>query len=371
MYSGIIGGGSEERLEIDVRGYDLVQGKALAKEIVNKVKGVEGVIYPRISLEDSRPELTIAIDRLKAASMGLPVSRILQVVKATIEGTVASRYREGGDEFDILVRSREADRKTFDDIRNISLTGPGGKEISLKGFVTIAEGKGPARIERRDQERLITVRAGIQGRDLGHIVQDIRERLRDLEIPENFRLDFASEYEKQKEAFGGLLFAIALAIVLVYMVMASQFESLLEPFVIMFTIPFASIGVILSLLILRMAVTIPVFIGAVMLIGIVVNNGIVMIDYIGRLRKEERPLTEAILTGAQRRLRPILMTTLTTTLALVPMALGLGEGSEMNAPMARVVIGGMLVSALFTLFFVPTFYGFIKGAGRYQSNEGA
>jgi HAE1 family hydrophobic/amphiphilic exporter-1 len=367
MYSGIIGGGSEERLEIDVRGYDLVQGKALAEDIVSRIKDVEGLIYPRISLEDNRPEFKIAIDRMKAATMGLPISRILQVVKANIEGTVASRYREGGDEFDILVRSREADRKTLDDIRNVSLTGPGGKEISLKGFVTIAEGKGPSRIERRDQERLITVRAGIQGRDLGHIVQDIRERLRNLEIPENFRLDFASEYEKQKEAFGGLLFAIALAIVLVYMVMASQFESLLEPFVIMFTIPFASIGVILALLVLRMAVSIPVFIGAVMLIGIVVNNGIVMIDYINKLRKKEHPLREAILIGAKRRLRPIMMTTLTTSLALVPMALGFGEGSEMNAPMARVVIGGMLVSALFTTFFVPTLYGSIKGIGRNDS----
>jgi HAE1 family hydrophobic/amphiphilic exporter-1 len=365
MYSGIIGGGSEERLEIDIRGYDLVQGKALAEEIVSKIKDVEGVIYPRISLEDSRPELKIAIDRVKAATLGLPVSRILQVVNANIEGTVASRYREGGDEFDILVRSREADRKTLDDILNVSLTGPGEKEISLKGFVTITEGKGPARIERKNQERSITVRAGILGRDLGHIVQDIRERLRDLEIPENFRLDFASEYEQQKEAFGGLLFAIALAIVLVYMVMASQFESLLEPFVIMFTIPFASIGVILALLVLRMSVTIPVFIGGVLLIGIVVNNGIVMIDYIGRLRREKRrSLREAILIGAQRRLRPILMTTFTTVLALVPMALGFGEGSEMNAPMGRVVIGGMVVSALFTLFFVPTLYGSIKGIGR-------
>jgi HAE1 family hydrophobic/amphiphilic exporter-1 len=151
------------------------------------------------------------------------------------------------------------------------------------------------------------------------------------------------------------------------MVMASQFESLSEPFVIMFTVPFAAIGVILAMLLLGMNVTIPVFIGAVLLIGIVVNNGIVLIDCIGQLRREERSLEEAILTGAKRRLRPIMMTTCTTALALVPMALGLGEGSEMNAPMARVVIGGMLVSALFTLFFVPTLYASIKGMGRNTS----
>ena len=364
MYTGILGGGSEERLEIDLKGYDLEQGKTIANEIIHRIKPVEGVIYPRISLEDNRPELKIVIDRSKAATMGLPISRILQVINTNIEGTVASRYREGGDEFDILVRLREEDRGRLQDVLNISINGPGGKDIPLKGFATITEGKGPTKIERRDQERLITVMAGIKGRDLGHIVEEIRERLSDLKLPRNFRLDFASEYEKQREAFVGLLFAIILAIVLVYMVMASQFESLTEPFVIMFTIPLASIGVIIAILVLRMNVTIPVFIGGVLLIGIVVNNGIVMIDYINRLRKKEHPLREAILIGAKRRLRPIMMTTLTTSLALVPMALGVGEGSEINAPLARVVIGGMLVSALFTIFFVPTLYGSIKGIGR-------
>jgi HAE1 family hydrophobic/amphiphilic exporter-1 len=364
MYSGFIGGGREERLEIDLRGYDLKQGKALAEEIIRRMRGVEGVIYPRISLEDNRPELKIAIDRAKASTMGLPISRILQVINTNIEGTIASKYREEGDEIDVLVRLREKDRSRLEDILNIFITGPRGKEIPLKGFAAITEGRGPTRIERRNQERLITVMAGIQGRDLGHVVKDIGEKLSDLKLPRNFRLDFASEYEKQKEAFGGLLFAIILAIVLVYMVMASQFESVTEPFVIMFTIPFASIGVIIAILVLNMNVTIPVFIGGVLLIGIVVNNGIVMIDYINRLRKGGHPLKEAILTGARRRLRPIMMTTLTTCLALVPMALGFGEGAEINAPLARVVIGGMLVSALVTIFFVPTLYASIKGIGR-------
>jgi len=367
MYTRILGGGREERLEIDLRGYNLEEGKGLAEEIIRRIRGVIGVIDPRISLEDKRPELKIAIDRFKAATMGLPISRILQVVRTNIVGTVASRYREGGDEFDVVVRLREEDRGRLEDVLNIFIIGPGGKEIALKGFATITEGKGPTRIERRGQERLITVRAGIQGRDLGHIVQEIGEKIRDLKMPRNFRLDFASEYEKQREAFGGLLFAIILAIVLVYMVMASQFESLTEPFVIMFTVPFASIGVILAILVLHMNVTIPVFIGGVLLIGIVVNNGIVMIDYINRLRKGGHPLSEAILIGAKTRLRPITMTTLTTSLALVPMALGIGEGSEMNAPLARVVIGGLLVSALFTTFFVPTLYGFIKGIGGDRS----
>jgi HAE1 family hydrophobic/amphiphilic exporter-1 len=369
MYSRFLGGGREERLEIDLKGYDLAKGKTLAEEVIRRIKGVEGVIYPRMSLEDNRPELQIAIDRSKAATLGLSVSRILQVINTNIEGTAASKYREGGDEFDILVRLREEDRGSLEDILNISITGPEGKEIPLKGFAAVIEGKGPTRIDRRNQERLITVMAGIQERDLGHIVQDVRERIGDLRLPTNFRLNFASEYEQQKEAFAGLLFAIALAIVLVYMVMASQFESLTEPFVIMFTVPFASIGVILVLLLLNMNVTIPVFIGGVLLIGIVVNNGIVMIDYINRLRKREHPLREAILIGARRRLRPIMMTTATTCLALVPMALGFGEGSEMNAPMARVVIGGMLVSALFTIFFVPTLYASIKGIAKAGSIE--
>jgi hydrophobic/amphiphilic exporter-1 (mainly G- bacteria), HAE1 family len=364
MYSSFLGGGREERLEIDLKGYDLDKGASLGEEIACRIKGVEGIIYPRISLEENRPELQIDIDRSKAAALGLPVSRILHVINTNIEGTVASKYREGGDEFDILVRLRENDRAGLEDILNITITGPKGKEIPLKGFARIREGKGPTRIDRRNQERLITVMAGIQGRDLGHIVQDIKEKIGDMKLPPNFRLTLASEYEQQKEAFGGLVFAIALAIVLVYMVMASQFESLSEPFVIMFTVPFASIGVILVLLLLNMTVTLPVFIGGVLLIGIVVNNGIVMIDYIKRLKNMGHPLREAILLGAKRRFRPIMMTTLTTALALVPMALGFGEGSEMNAPMARVVIGGMLMSALFTLFFVPTLYGSMKGIGR-------
>ena len=367
MYTRILGGGREERLEIDLRGYELAKGKALAEEIVGRIRYIKGIIYPRISLDDNRPELKIDIDRSKAATMGLPISRILQVVNTNIEGTVASQYREGGDEFDILVRLREEDRRKREDIMNIFIMGPGGKELPLKGFATITEGKGPTKIERRGQERLITVMAGIHGRDLGHIVEEIGAKIRDLKVPPNFRLNFASEYEKQKEAFGGLLFAIIFAIVLVYMVMASQFESLTEPFVIMFTLPFASIGVILAILVLNMNVTIPVFIGGVLLIGIVVNNGIVMIDYINRLRKKGHPLREAILIGGQRRLRPVIMTTLTTSLALLPMALGFGEGSEMNAPLARVVIGGLLVSALFTIFFVPTLYGSIKGIGKNSS----
>ena len=371
MYMRMLGQGREERLEIDIRGYDLAEGKALAHEIVQRIRGVQGVIYPRISLEDQRPELRIALDRPKAATMGLPISRILEVINTNIEGTEASQYREGGDEFDILVRLREEDRARLEDIRNIFFTGPGGQEIALKGFSRIIEGKGPTEIERRNQQRLITVRAGIQGRDLGHIVEDIQERIRDLQIPQNLHLDFASEYEKQQEAFGGLLFAIIFAIILVYMVMASQFESLSEPFVIMFTVPFASIGVILAVLILGMNVTISVFIGVILLIGIVVNNGIVLIDCINQLRKDGIPLEEAILSGGKRRLRPIMMTTGTTALALVPMALGFGEGAEMNAPMARVVIGGILVSALFTLFFVPTLYGSIKGIGRADLDKEA
>jgi len=364
MFSRFLGGGREERFEIDLKGYNLDRGKTLAEDVIRRIQGVEGIMYPRMSLEDNRPELQISIDRSKAATLGLSVSRILQVINTNLEGTAASKYREEGDEFDILVRLREEDRGSLEDLRNISVTMPTGKEIPLKGFTAVTEGKGPTRIDRRNQERLITVMAGIQGRDLGHIVQDIREKIADLPIPPDFRLHLASEYEQQKEAFGGLLFAIALAIVLVYMVMASQFESLTEPFVIMFTVPFASIGVILVLLLLNMNVTIPVFIGVVLLIGIVVNNGIVMVDYISRLRRKGHALRDAVLLGARRRLRPIMMTTLTTCLALVPMALGFGEGSEMNAPMARVVIGGMLVSAVFTIFFVPTLYASIKGGDK-------
>jgi len=289
---------------------------------------------------------------------------VADMLQTVLSGTIAGYFRDGGDEYGIRVKLADAERRSMRDILDLTVPNADNQPVVLRNIVSEEKRSGPVRVERKDQERVIAVNANIAGRDMGAIIADAREALRTIPVPAGFMIGFGGDYEEQQKAFGELGTGFILALILVYMVMASQFESLSEPFVIMFTVPFASIGVILVLLLLNMTVTLPVFIGGVLLIGIVVNNGIVMIDYIKRLKNMGHPLREAILLGAKRRFRPIMMTTLTTALALVPMALGFGEGSEMNAPMARVVIGGMLMSALFTLFFVPTLYGSMKGIGR-------
>jgi len=355
----MISGGTP--IALGIKGHDLTQGKKLAQEVFDSVRAVKGVVEPRISLEEGQPELQVKIDRDKASSLGLNFSQIAQTIRSANAGTVASWFREGGDEYNILVRLKAEDRQTPADLGKIFITSPLGRQISLDTVAQVEEGLGPVQIERKEQERVITVSGGIKGRDLGSITGDIREALADIKIPEGFSVEFGGEQEEMTESFRSLFFALLLAVVLVYMVMASQFESLRHPFVIMFSLPFAATGVILMLFLTGTIFTVVVYIGIIMLAGIVVNNGIVMISYINILRGRGLALSEAVRMGARRRLRPILMTTFTTVFALLPMAMGLGAGAEMWAPMARTVIGGLLTSFLFTLVLVPTLYTIFAG----------
>jgi len=348
-------------IALGIKGHDLTQGKKLAQEVFDSVRAVKGVVEPRISLEEGQPELQVKIDRDKASSLGLNFSQIAQTIRSANAGTVASWFREGGDEYNILVRLKAEDRQIPADLGKIFITSPLGRQISLDTVAQVEEGLGPVQIERKEQERVITVSGGIKGRDLGSITGDIREALADIKIPQGFSVEFGGEQEEMTESFRSLFFALLLAVVLVYMVMASQFESLRHPFVIMFSLPFAATGVILMLFLTGTIFTVVVYIGIIMLAGIVVNNGIVMISYINILRGRGLALSEAVRMGARRRLRPILMTTFTTVFALLPMAMGLGAGAEMWAPMARTVIGGLLTSFLFTLVLVPTLYTIFAG----------
>jgi len=348
-------------IALDIKGHDLTQGERLAQEVFDSIGKVKGVVDPRISLEVGQPELQVRIDKDKASSLGLNFSQIAQTIRSANAGTVASWFREGGDEYNILVRLQAEDRQTPADLEKIFITSPLGRQISLDSVARIEERLGPVRIERKGQERVITVSGGIKGRALGSITRDIKETLADIRIPEGFLVEFGGEQQEMAESFRSLFFALILAVVLVYMVMASQFESLRHPFVIMFSLPFAAIGVILMLFLSGTTFTVVVYIGLIMLAGIVVNNGIVMISYINILRERGLALSEAVRMGARRRLRPILMTTFTTVFALLPMALGIGAGTEMWAPMARTVIGGLLTSFLFTLVLVPTLYTIFAG----------
>ena len=365
----VVGRGRQERLEVDIRGHDLKEGTRLALEVIRRIEGLPGTTYVRLIQEEGKPELQVRIDREKAAALGLNVSQILNTVQTAIQGTVATRFREGGEEYDVRVRLREEDRRAPSDLGEISFTAPSGARISLKNVARIERDIGPLEIERRSQERVLTVSATVQGRDLGSVVEEVRKRLQGLEVPWGFSVRPAGEQEEMEESFRGLQYAMALAVLLVYMVMASQFESLLDPLVILFAIPLSAIGVVLTLLVTHTTLSVPVYIGIILLVGVMVNNSIVLLDYIKLLRRRGHPLKESILLGASTRLRPILMTTLTTLVGLSPLALGLGEGSEMEAPLARVVMGGLVVSALFTLFFIPCLYSLFAREKRAEKSS--
>ncbi len=349
--------GGEEAAEVQVRGYDLDIARQLALRVKDEMEQVEGITDVRISREEGQPEEIVRIDRAKASALGLSVSRIASAIETSLSGTSSTMFREGGDEYKILVRLKETDRLAIADVLDMTVANAQGKSIVLKNVVNIERREGPVQIEREDQQRTITVSGNIADRDLGSVIGDIKKRIDAIPKPADFEIQPSGDYEEQQKSFKELLFGFCLAILLVYMVMASQFESLIDPFVVMFAIPLATIGVVITLIITDTTFNLQSFIGCIMLVGIVVNNAIILVDYTNLLRRRDgMPILEAIEESARRRLRPILMTTLTTAVGLLPLALGLGEGGEVQAPMARVVIGGLLSSSIITLVIIPIFY---------------
>ena len=356
------GFGGEDRLSVEVRGHDLATIMRLSEEVRNAMTTVPGVVSAQLSRQPGVPEMLISVDRAKASSLGLSVADVADTLETAIGGTRASFYREQGDEYDILVRLREEDRLNLGQVSNVPLMLPNGSSIPVESVVRMRRQEGPTEITRADQQRIIAVTGTIADRDLGSVVEDLRVKLDAIERPADYEFRFGGEYEEQQEAFEQMTFAALLALVLVYMVMAAQFESLRDPFIILFSIPLAVIGVVMMLLLTETTFNMQGFLGIIVLLGIVVNNAIVLIDYTNLLRREHGfALREAVLTAGKRRLRPILMTTVTTVLGLSPMALGLGEGGELQAPMARVVIGGLTTSTLITLVFIPVVYLTLEG----------
>jgi len=364
-----------DRVQVEIRGYDLEVAEALAERVKGVVESVEGVTDSRVSRESGSPEELIIVDRLKAADMKLTVSQIANMLQTVLSGTHAGNYREAGDEYKILVKLKDAERLNFREILDLTLTNASAQPVVLRNVVQVRPRSGPVRIERKDQERIITVSANISGRDMGSIVADMREELRSVPVPRGFSIVFGGDYEEQQKAFRELLLGLVLALMLVYMVMACLYESLRDPFVVMFSVPLAAIGVIVMLFLTKTTFNIQSFIGCIMLGGIVVNNAILLVDHTNLLRRRDGiPLREAIEEAGRRRFRPILMTALTTIFGLIPLALGLGEGGEAQAPMARAVIGGLLSSTLITLVFVPTVYSIIerrlvKGNSEPETNQ--
>ncbi len=355
------GVGDNDRLSVEIRGHEVEQSQRLAEEVRRAMLETPGVVAAQISRRPGMPEMLVSVDRAKATSMGLAVSEVADTLETAIGGTRASMFREEGDEYDILVRLREEDRLHLSQVGEVPIMLPDGRTIPAQSVVRMRRQEGPLEIMRADQERIIVVSGTIADRDLGSIVDDLRTTLAGIERPPGYELKFGAEYEEQQEAFREMTFAALLALVLVYMVMASQFESLRDPFIILFSIPLAFIGVVLMLILTHTTFNIQGFLGVIVLVGIVVNNAIVLIDYTSLLRRDHNySLRDAVITAGTRRLRPILMTTVTTVLGLAPMALGIGEGGELQAPMARVVIGGLTVSTLITLVIIPVIYTLLE-----------
>ncbi|MFA6450735.1 MAG: efflux RND transporter permease subunit [bacterium] len=363
-------GGGESRLELDIRGHDMDPADALALKVSDIVTATRGASNPRISRTPGMPEMNIVVDREKAATLGLNPAYVGDIVKANVDGVVATRLRRGSDEIDIRVRQRPEDRKNLEAVGNILLSSPGLPPVPLRSLVKLEKNTGPVQIERLDQERIVTVSASYTGEvSPGEVNASIEKQIKALALPAGFSIDFAGEEVDRKESEASMKLAFILAIALVFMVMATQFESLMHPFIIMFAIPLSLLGVMISLYVTKTNFSLMANLGSIMLAGIVVTNGIVLIDFINQLRRKGVPIDEAVSRAGRLRLRPIIMTATATVLGLIPLALGIGRGSEMQAPLARVVIGGMIVATSLTLLFVPVLYASIEGALHGKNNK--
>ena len=368
--------GGGERLEVQVRGFDLEKSNELAQEVSEIMGDIDGVLRAHVPRDMGATELQVVPDREKLGSMGVEPSVVAQQIQNYIQGTRATVLRADGEEFDVIVRLPREERMGVEQLLNIPIFIPGSGTTMLGDVAELEETDGPLVINRENQGRVVNIRGFLSGeRPLGAIVNELRAEIAEMDVPPEFAVIVTGETEEQEQTFMALLIGILLAVMLVYMVMASQFESLLQPLYIMVSIPVAGIGVILMLVLTGTTFNIQSFMGCIVLTGIVVNNAIVLVDYINLMRtKHKMKVFQAVSTSARRRLRPILMTTVTTMLALSPVALGLGEGGETQAPLARAVIGGLFVSGAISLVIIPVVYNSVEGwrerrAERRQEGE--
>jgi len=357
MVSEGMGMGGASTVEVEVYGYDFAETDRVAQELQSRMMQDPAFTQVTVSRDEYTPELRMDFDRTKLALNGLNSTTAASAFSAAMSGTVASLYREDGEEYNIRVRYAPQFRTSVEDMENIAVTTPTGASVMMKELGTVVEGLVPPTIERKDRSRLITVTGIVaKGAALSEAVEATQRILDQTPIPSTLSTVIAGDYEDQQEMFGQMLMLIILMILLVYMVMASQFESLMAPFVIMFSVPFALVGVMLGLRIHGLALGVMSIIGVIILIGIVVKNGIVLIDYTILCRERGMNIRDASTTAAKSRLRPILMTTLTTVLGMLPMAVGTGEGSEMWRSLGITVCWGLTVSTLITLVLIPTVY---------------
>ncbi len=355
-------GGGASTVEIKVFGHNMNTAMATAKELQAKMSNLSTMRDAQLSREDLQPEFNVQFDRDKLSYYGLNAATVAQFIRNRIYGYECTKYREDGDEYDIVVRYAEKYRESIEDVENITLYTPQGRAIKLKEVATIYEDFSSPEIERENRQRVVTVSGSVgAGVALGEAVAEVNAMLADYEVPTGLDLELGGSIEDQGEAFSDIGMLLILIVILVYIVMATQFESLAYPFIIMFTIPFAMSGVFIALWMTSTPLSLIALIGAIMLVGIVTKNGIVMVDYMNLLVERGSSVADAVIAGGKSRLRPVLMTSLTTILGMVPMAMGIGEGSETWQPMGISVVGGLLVSTFLTLFIVPALYAMMEG----------
>ncbi|NOG85430.1 MAG: efflux RND transporter permease subunit [Planctomycetes bacterium] len=347
-------------IEVEIKGYNLDTLKKLSILVSDRLREIEGIADVKSTIEGGIPEVQIVFNRQKLTQLGLDSNTVATIIRDNVLGNVSTEFSRRDRKIDVRVRVRKSDINSIEDLRNFVINPEGEIPVSLTSVSELKIEEGPGEIRRIDQERVVLISANLVGRDLRNVVNDIERMIKDLRTPSGFIVSISGQNREMLVAFSSMVFAIILAIFLVYIVMASQFESLLHPFVILFTIPFALVGVVFALWITSQPVSILVLVGVVMLAGIVVNNAIVLIDCINLRRKDGMSRREAILEGGKIRLRPILMTTTTTVLGLLPLALGLGEGAELRVSMGITVIGGLLFSTLLTLILVPVAYDIVE-----------
>ena len=363
-----MGGGS--KMEVKIFGESFDKTNLVAENIYNALKDIKGTKDLLISRDRDKAEMKLVLDQEKMTSFGLNTSMVANVIRNRITGLTATKYKEDGNEYDVIVRYDEKYRQSTNDIENISIQTPTGKTIKVGEITSLKHYYSPPNIERENKERLVTVSSAIFGTDVGSVQKALDEKILSMDIPDGVSLEYGGSIEDMQDSFSDILLLMALIVVLVYIVMASQFESLTEPFIIMFSIPFAFTGVFISLFLFNATINVISMIGMVMLVGIVVKNGIVLVDYTNLLVDKGYSLKQAVVAGGRSRLRPVLMTSLTTILAMLPMIVLSGSGSEMWRPMGITVFGGLTFSTIVTLVLVPTIYT-IFGVGKVKRQKKA
>ncbi|WP_303427437.1 efflux RND transporter permease subunit, partial [uncultured Duncaniella sp.] len=355
--------GGQSTIDYEIYGYDFTATDSVAQRLKRVLESIHGTADVMISRSEYQPEYQVDFDREKLAIYGLNLTTAANYLRNRINGTTASYFREDGEEYDIKVMYTPEARTAIEDIENIMIYNSQGNAVRIRDVGKVVERFNPPTIERKDRERIITVSTIVQGVPMSEVVAASQAEINKMDIPQGISIELSGSYEDQQESFGDLLTLALLIIILVYIVMAAQFESYTYPGIIMTSLLFAFSGVFIILFLTGHTLNVMSMIGAIMLIGIVVKNGIVLIDYISLNRERGMSIRSAVILGGKSRLRPVVMTTLTTVLGMVPMAIGTGQGSEMWAPMGTAVIGGLTFSTILTLLFVPVMYCIFASVG--------